>query len=304
MKPFRDSSDASSPRAAVAAALTLAFVFLAACFNPRITSGSLRCAPTGKPCPDNFNCNASGFCVTAGSPLGGTGGTAGSSGGTGGDTSCANPVAALCAPPGGLGGCDPICQTGCTCGLECGITSTGSPACFDNPGTKVTGQVCTPGSQECVPGDVCLKETCGNNLGRCYRFCRTDNECKPGVCLTQVTSSSNASTGLMACNQGNVMCQAFENMGCPDNAFVCYITGPNLTACDCPNPVPSDQKQIGDACLGYNDCALHLACLDLSDGAGRRCYKLCKTNTDCPGTMCTTVGGTAGFYCPIPPTTM
>jgi hypothetical protein len=140
-----------------------------------------------------------------------------------------------------------------------------------------------------VPGDVCLKETCGNNLGRCYRFCRTDNDCSPTVCLTRVSSD------LMACNQGNVPCQAFANTGCADPALVCYVTGTTQTACDCPNPAALMQE--GKDCISYNDCASGLACLAVL-GRTSRCYRLCDPTMGCTDSTktCTPIGS-AGYYC-------
>ena len=34
------------------------------------------------------------------------------------------------------------------------------------------GELCALGADDCAPGLACLREACGNDLGRCYRFCR------------------------------------------------------------------------------------------------------------------------------------
>src|SRR5688500_922545 len=62
------------------------------CYKPHVTSGELGCAPSGKPCPDGFECGPGDRCFTIGQGpgsggAGGTGGmpgTGGTPGGTGG----------------------------------------------------------------------------------------------------------------------------------------------------------------------------------------------------------------------------
>ena len=275
----------------------------AGCYDPKITSGSLMCASGTKPCPDGFVCSGV-VCVTAGPATatggvsgtggmgrGGTGGMPTGSGGAGGQ--CANPIAPLCqtpvTPP--ITGCDPVCQTGCGCGLRCNVTMSGV-ACAAPVGAKLVGAICQPGTDDCGPGLACLEETCGTNLGRCYRYCRDGAGCgASGVCAMAVLRPDGTESGQRACALGASPCDAIARTGCPDPALNCYVTGPNQTICDCPG---GRDRAVGETCNGYNDCALGAWCLSVA-GAASRCYKLCRSTADCAGCM---PQGTSGGYCP------
>lgn len=268
-------------------------VIAGGCYDPQIMSGRLTCAPPpGKACPDGFVCSGT-VCVKAGATTG-TGGAGGGGGrggaGTGGAGGmCAAPITPLCqtaTPP--APGCDPVCQTGCACGQRCNLTASGF-SCASSAGSKAVGALCQPGSDECALGLVCLAESCGTSLGRCYRYCRDAAMCGAGVCGTPIKLPSGDDSGQRVCNLGDVTCDAFARIGCPDPALNCYMTGPGHTTCDCPT---GKERALGESCVDYNDCALGLVCL--SAGGAPTCHKVCRNATDCAG--CTNWGN-AG-YCP------
>jgi hypothetical protein len=271
------------------------------CYNPKVTPGNLHCAAgSAKACPDGFVC-AAGVCVRPGDGTGGAiAGTGGAGGGTGGSGSggatCATPIPELCddSPAAGTA-CDPVCQTGCGCGLRCSVSSSGL-GCAPPAGAGALGDVCDPTMDRCSPGLFCLKEACGTNLGRCHRFCRDASACGPsGVCGTPVRLADGTTTDQRACNlSSDVTCDPFATggaSGCPDVALNCYVTGPSQTICDCPS---GQNRQAGQTCVDANDCQTGLRCLQLG-GSPAMCYRLCRNASDCAGC---TILGSAGGYCP------
>ena len=266
--------------------VSLAFGFAGpGCFDPQIKSGGFRCA--GDKCPSGFVCSA-GVCVTPGLPgSGGKGGAAATGGrsGTGGAT-CANAIQPLCTGQSGSS-CDPVCQTGCPCGQKCGLSGA-ALACAAPAGTKAEAEICHPSKDECAPGFACLKEVCGSDLGRCYRFCRTNDDCASTTACT--TSGATASTQKV-CSLEDQPCDPYAQTGCPDAALKCYFSGLSQTKCDCPG-LPSGEKQVGEVCANYNDCAIGLVCLSLGN-AESKCFRLCKSTAECAS--CTTLG--SGSYC-------
>lgn len=263
------------------------------CYNPKVTPGRLHCAtPPSKLCPDGLTCVA-GLCETASSFGGRGGGSGGAGGGGAGGSTCAMPVTSLCETPAGTTGCDPVCQTGCGCGLRCRNLTTTGTACVAPLGRKVIGDICNPESDECSPGQVCLKESCGTNLGRCFRYCREHVTCGPGgVCGTPIQLPGGGASAFKVCNVADQVptCDAFARTGCLDPAFVCYVAGQNAK-CDCPSGL---NRAEGQNCMLYNDCAPGLTCLKL--GGVSQCHRLCRTNTDCGGAACTFTGSSG--FCP------
>src|SRR4051812_8681794 len=153
-------SRALGASAAIALAIiTVAVSPLPGCYRPSIKDGGFLCAaPPAKACPDGFRC-LGGVCLS------------GSDGG-GVDGMCTSgPVQPICDDQPGPGQqCNPACQTGCACG-RCNVVD-GAAVCTP-AGTQALGAKCNPnpGSDDCAAGLICLEETCGNRLGRCYRHC-------------------------------------------------------------------------------------------------------------------------------------
>ena len=269
------------------------------CYQPKIQAGGLKCGPASKPCPDDFTCvadvcqptNAAGGGGAGGS-AGSSGGNSGGSGGAGGSPSCAHAISPLCAATSTSAVCDPVCQTGCGCGLRCTVLDTGL-GCVAPVGEKTLGQLCAPTADDCAPGLVCLPETCGNNLGRCRRFCRDATVCPPGAgCATQIPLPDLTPSGQLACDLGYQTCDPYAATGCPDPALHCYVTGPSHTTCDCPNAAGAAREE-GDACSAYNDCAVGLACIQA--GGPSRCLRLCQSTAECP--TCSVLGSIK--YCAL-----
>lgn len=139
------------------------------------------------------------------------------------------------------------------------------------------GQVCQLGADDCAPGFACLREACGTDLGRCYRFCRDGSTC---ACARVVTLPNGTSSGQRVCDLGNQGCDATATASCPDPALHCYVTGPSTTTCDCPSGVEGKE---GAACSAINDCVTGLFCLKVAGVS--QCVRLCRTAADCPSCM-------------------
>lgn len=284
---------------AAAFACAVAALAVVGCYNPHVQSGGLRCASTSPQCPDGFSC-AVGVCVSSsgtglgGAPgLGGAGGGEGA-GGAGGSTVCTDQIVPLCTPVQMTSGCDPVCQTGCPCGLRCQV-AVGGPKCVAPAGSLTAGMVCTPEADACAPGLTCLQEACGNDLGRCYRFC--NGTCSgSGVCGTPVLLPDRSDSGQRVCDLSGQACDAYTGTGCVDPALICYALDPGVNTCDCPSGVNAPQ---GAACNVYSDCAVGLACLGIGPGGTQQCVKLCESAADCPTSTCAFFFGPTLGYCQL-----
>ena len=285
---FELGGRALPPGAAVVfAALLGALAGASGCYNPHVVSGQLQCASISPQCPDGFSC-ASGYCVS--NSAAGQGGAGGAGAGGAGGTTCANPIQPLCTSAAAPAVCDPVCQTGCPCGQRCVVTTGGTKCVAPAAEALTVGMVCRPEADACAPGLTCLKEACGTDLGRCYRFCDPNQPmCGAGVCGTPVRLPDNSDSGQRVCDLGNQQCDPFSGTGCVDPALFCYALLPNQT-CDCPTGV---NAQEGDKCTYYNDCAVGLACVGTT--TGDHCVKLCQAAADCPGSTCTLFGAIG--YC-------
>lgn len=263
------------------------------CYQPKVVPGHLKCGPVSKPCPDGFVC-VDDVCQEGNGGLAGNGGAGGArgGGGAGGQPSCANPVVPLCASTDTSSACDPVCQTGCACGLRCLVLASGL-GCATAVGEKMLGQICQPGTDECGPGLACLSESCGNNLGRCRRMCSDASVCTSrGSCTRPILLPNLAPSGQRACDLGDEQCDPYATTGCPDPALHCYVAGPTYTTCDCPGA----EETEGQACSAYYDCAVGLACIQA--GGSSRCMRLCQSTTDCP--TCTALGSVNSVkYCAL-----
>ena len=236
------------------------------CYDPQIKSGGLVCASSGKACPDGFVCS-NGKCVKGGM--------------------CRTPIEPLC-ESNISGECDPVCRTGCACGLRCNIGGSG-PVCTAAPATpKKAGEICSPNSDDCEPGYVCLLERCGNNLGRCYRHCRVTADCGAGSACNEAIITEGESN-YRACSPAFQPCDPLEQTGCPDPALRCFLAGVSQTICDCP-PTPDMQRAEGQTCFS-DECGPGLACI--AEGSQMACRRLCRSTADCA--TCTLLTQTLGY---------
>ena len=250
-------------------ALLAVGVLLVGCYDPNVPSGYLKCTPSSNACPEGLTCSG-GVCVTMANDGG----------------MCAKPIASLCAltAPTTMT-CDPVCQTGCGCGLGCSVATTGTVMCGAPVGNKGLGQLCSPSLDDCQPGFACLKEACGKDLGRCYRYCREGDATVCGTaaaCRTPVELPNGADSKQRVCDLAPQTCDPVLGTGCPDPALKCYAQDTSHTICDCPNKTLAE----GADCTTYNDCATGLACLNT--GSRLRCVRLCKSTADCGGCMLAT----------------
>jgi len=286
----------------------LVVVGLSTCFNPHVTTHGLICAPSatsGEPalCPDGFVC-VGGYCDAISGGGGGKGGLSGMGGAVGGAAgnggTCANPIPQLCAAKN-ESPCDPVCQTGCPCGLRCAVSGATSKCMAPATATpaKQEGDVCDPsGPDDCAPGYMCTLEVCG--VGRCYLVCSDKSQCASDVCQ--------AHTGIVhkVCSlpqlSGAEGCDPLASPGangCPSPVLACFVLSPKNSFCDCP-PSPGPE---GQTCLNYKSCDQGLACLNfnpdpMSQGT---CYRLCDSaGTQCMTRTCMAFGGGTFSYCALP----
>jgi hypothetical protein len=255
----------------------------AACYKPNIQDGGLLCSDAGA-CPEGFHCAGDGTCRQ------------------GGEMMClpSSPhIDPICpARPGD--DCDPICQSRCPCG-RCNLD--GSKLSCTPAGNKPTGATCNPASDDCSPGNVCLKD-CEDKTARCFRFCANGGD-SASVCGTQpcdnpVYDKDNMPTALSVCQPPTRACNPVGDPGdCGDPALSCYITSTGATVCDCRGPGQPD----GD-CGPYNSCIAGYRCVSFGTPPRSRCFKTCLLigGSDCTApTVCKQAPGSGTYgYCDTP----
>jgi hypothetical protein len=285
-------------------AVAVAVVGVGGCYKPVLDDGGLKCAAVGKKCPDGLKCGSDGLCwqmpplvpsdASDTKPM--------SDAGDGhAESMCALPIVTpLCqdAPSAGQT-CNPTCQTGCPCG-RCNVV--GKAAACVAAGAVKLGDLCKLGAaDDCQPGLICRKESCGNGLARCYKHCTKNDQCSGSFCQIAINDDMGNSTGFNVCDVAPTVCDPVANTGCPSPSLNCYLTGSNDTLCDCPSN-PTKPAQNGEACTFYNDCAGELFCV--GGVGGTRCHFVCDpVNPSCPkdatGTQvpCLPVGNAKFGYC-------
>jgi len=273
---------ASSSRFSIAAVF-LAAAATSGCFNPNIVDGGLLCAE-GRLCPDGFYCAADGTCKQGGAPT----------------CEAASPhIQPICTPDPGHD-CDPVCQSRCDCG-RCTLSET-KLTCVA-PGTKKRGVICTPGADDCEPGNVCVPD-CDGAIGRCYRFCgkgsvRHAELCDVGQdCDFPVTDANQGPTDLWACPAPMKTCgPAGDGSDCGNPALACYLAGNGVaTVCEC-----KGKKPPNDPCSFFNSCVPGYRCVAIStiNGGAPTCLKTCSlAGNDCPSGTCSMIGGSTFGFCP------
>jgi hypothetical protein len=270
-----------------AVVVVAAVVPLVGCYKPNVTDNGFRCSSTGKQCPDGYKCGADGLCsihpVTKPPPDSGmeTKPPMMDAGEAGSDSVCSAPPALCAAGPAGGDVCSPACQKGCACG-RCNVVD-GKPACVP-AGTVKLGDVCTAGAADnCAPGLICLIESCGNGLARCYRHCTANDQCDGTACTIAIDDDKGAPTSYTTCDVPPRVCDPVAGTGCPDPALNCYLTSANQTLCDCPTS-PAMQGMNNAPCTIYSDCASGFICISGVNGQTTpHCHFVCDVaNPSCP----------------------
>jgi len=276
-------------RAAGPALAAVAAVALSGCYKPNIQDGGFLCATSGKACPDGFGCAADMRCYLNPDSVP-----------DGGQPMCSSPPVTPTCQDGPLSGedCNPTCQKGCECG-RCNVVSSGHSACVP-AGTIKLGEICKlANADNCAPGLICLQELCGNNLGRCYKHCTSNDQCDGTICQIPIPDAHGQASGFLTCDVPSHVCDPVNNTGCPDVAFDCFLTSASLTLCDCPGAPPGGKN--GDPCTIYSDCAVGFVCVGGVGGVAEpRCRFACTVaNPACTaGTTCIPTGTGAKFgYC-------
>ena len=267
---------------AATVAVLVAALTATGCFNPKITM-AVCSAPTGAFARTDFIARP-----TAGAR-------------TGGATKCqpASPhIEAICTPDPG-NDCDPVCQSRCDCGR---CTLAGTALTCVPAGTKKRGDVCTPGADDCEPGNVCLAD-CDSVIGRCYRFCgkgsvKHNELCDAGQdCDVPVNDTNQSLTDLWVCPAPIKACDpAGAGADCGNAALACYVGGNGVaTVCEC-----EGKKQPDAACSVFNSCVAGYRCVAIAtiNGGAPTCLKTCALGgNDCPSGPCTSIGGSAFGFC-------
>jgi hypothetical protein len=267
-------------RAGLGGAL-LALLAAVGCYNPTIVNGGLICAggDGGARCPDGFQCSpVDNHCYQTGSAC---------------PTAAVTPICQE--PPAAGSACNPSCQTGCACG-RCNVGDDGAAVCAPFIGTQSLGQTCAPDRDDCQAGLICLLESCGARLGRCYQHCTTSAQCATGVsCDIPILDAAGNDTGFQTCDLAPQDCDPVAGGGCPATALGCYLDGAGSTICDCPHRALA----AGSACDVYNDCAAGLACVAEAGVAGSHCRSICRpaaSPSSCAsGLRCVPTGSQYGY---------
>jgi hypothetical protein len=216
---------------------------------------------------------------------------------------CITPVAGC--TPDTTKMCDPTCQTGCACQQKCSVNTKGMLTCNAPAAGRPRGllEACEPlfpgalnQTDLCAPGLVCMADGCGSMTGRCYQFCKTDQDCPSSVCSRDVGG------GQKVCDVPNVACNPVragmsDGCGTSNDTLVCYVssTVKDRTFCDC----PLDAGLANTPCTLSRDCVPGLACV------ASQCRQVCKlvngTSTDCAaGQTCYKLNGSDQYgYCTI-----
>ena len=214
------------------------------------------------------------------------------------DSVCSAPPALCAAGPAVGDVCNPACQTGCDCG-RCNVVD-GKAKCVPT-GTVELGDVCTPGGADnCAPGLICLLESCGNGLARCYRHCTTNDQCAGTACTIALDDGKGGATTFTACDVPPRTCDPVAQIGCPNPTLNCYLTSANQTLCDC----PTKQGMNNAPCGLYSDCAPGYVCTSGVGGlAGPHCQFVCNVaNPSCSALTphCVPAGTGAQYgYCGV-----
>ncbi len=168
--------------------------------------------------------------------------------------------------------CDVALQCGCGDAQACDVSATGVADCRPE-GAKGLGQACATAS-ECAGGLTCLE---AESSALCLPFCEDESDCS-GVgarCVLSLAGASDVRLCTLACDlvSGGGCTAGF---GC--QLFVAGASGGFATHCISVGP-----RAPGDACGTNAECALGLACVPETGGAGGRCRHYCEVEAPACG---------------------
>jgi hypothetical protein len=302
------------PRSLASLGPALATLLLAVgCYNPNIGEKFV-CnkdyEPNAGQCPEGFHCE-NNLCLKGPPRDGGAGGSTDAPADSPPDApiEAAPDVPPMCYVPvpncsaDTTQGCDPACQAGCKgCLDKCSVSSRSALTC--NPPTANTRlrqllETCNPAfagtdkqTDDCAPGLVCMTDGCGM---RCYRFCKTDNDCGP-----MTPCSKTVGPGAKVCDVPFASCDPSkggkdDGCGTPSDNLACYasVSQMDRTYCDC----PTGAGGINTGCTMSTDCNPSLVCAG-SVGA-TQCRQACDlTKPICQSGVCTPLNGSTKLgYC-------
>ena len=259
----------------------LGMSLLTACYRPDIKDAGLVCGDGGT-CPEGYRCGGDRLCHKGGAM-------------------CLPDaaVAMLCSDQPLGQPCDPICQQGCECG-RCNLDGE-KLACVPS-GSKLRGDSCNLGNDDCAAGLVCLLEPCspaspdaGTQLGRCYRYCAGDQHCDGTSCNVPIVTA--AATTLLACQLPPRTCNPVVggSNSCGNALLGCYVDSNGSTFCECPGTAGDSEP-----CGVFTSCVPGFRCVQQGGGTTPRCRRVCRLGeSDCAsGVACTATPGDSMFgYC-------
>jgi len=272
-----------APFAGLCAATAL---MLAACYNPQIEDGALKCSAKFE-CPSGFTCLTSdNHCHKQGGETGGDGAAGG-----GRPPMAGPPMAAArsvrlppartapstAARPGSTASAIPCARPGCKCDERCMLEKTG-PACRTQAAPFAAQyERCEPTADTCRLASSAFEELvnrpdCARSLlpPVPHRRSMSDgSQCTDDVTLGATWWARAAASRPENCNPYNrAPCAVPAARPLP--AFACYTVPrtPDLTACQCAGVILT-----GMACANYFDCEPGSECVAI--GAVKICRKVC-----------------------------
>jgi hypothetical protein len=217
-------------------------------------------------------CTNAKFALVGGSQTGTTTST-----GTGTQSTCYAPIDNCDSKNSGNDPCDPVCQTGSRCDWcdkKCTYDAKGTVICAGFKDKEILDP-CTPeadGSDDCVPGSICLNPISGGTNSFCFQLCRSSADCDRGPDCGERELAHNGAK-VRVCDPpyaqagGRDSCDPVENRGCASNR-TCFLvsperqadgtTGHSRTVCEFSYTDARDGKE----CNSARDCMYGYTCVD------------------------------------------
>jgi hypothetical protein len=192
------------------------------------------------------------------------------------------------AGPAASGPCSTVPQAVCPSGEKCTLPggTLGDPVCRP-AGALAVGAGCTPSSDQCVAGALCLGDTAANADSMCRQLCNHDNgdqDCTepPGPggsanyaqCVIVAVGSASISLCSHPCNP----VLAAGSSGCPLEQRCDYQAFTSFERTDCRTFTGSGTD--GAACQINNQCAAGYGCMQLGFSSSYVCRQFCRMHSD------------------------